>query len=316
MLQILQTLSCCMYNVSDTSCGSATLRGPMTEDGVVEPVLRVNASLYSEDPIVIRCQLNRTEDPNVHYNLRLKIDFTSLDEIQYHKLIPGDPIFKSAFIPPEPLGNITYYDVFINASERLERSIISCGADYQPTHGMPHQHCYTKSVAVIIFRDYDPCDHPTATPAATPTIPPTNSSTSKLVTTKRATAPPVTTPITPPTTSSTDEILTTKWAMSIPTPNKTLATQTGANVSDTHITMNKREFFLVVGIAILVGITLVVANGVQLWVIIIMRNRRANPKVQISATKDAALERDTEMDCGLESEEGTTIQNNVATDSG
>ena len=300
-----------MYDVSDTPCGSATLRGPMREDGVVEPVLRVEASLYSGDPIVIRCQLSLTADPNVDYNLRLKIDFTSLDEKQYHKLVPGDSIFESTFLPPSPQGNITYYDVFINASRRLERSIIACGAEYHD------QLCYTKSYAVIIFRDYDLCDHPTDTSVITPTTPSTNnySSTSKLVTTNSPTAIPVTTPITPPINSSTSELPTTKWdPTSMPNPNKIPATQTGV---DAHITMNKREFFLVVGIAILVGITLLVANGVQLWVIIIMRNRRrANPKVQISATNDAALERDTEMDCGLESEEDTTIQNNVATDSG
>jgi hypothetical protein len=297
-----------MYNVPDTMCGTATLRGPLREDGQVEQILRVEADLYSKDPIVIRCQLNRTADPSVHYNRFLKIYFTSLDEEEHHILTPNNlnPIFESEFhIYPKPLGDIIYYDVYINASTRLERTIIACGADF----GMPPQ-CYTTSTAVVIFRDYDPCDHPTATPETTPTTPSTNSSTS---TTKWATASTVTTPTTPPTISSTSESPTTKWdPTSIPTPIKTQTTQTGADIDDTQrVIMNKKEFFPVVGIAILVGIILLVANVIQLWVIIIMRKRRAAAKVQISVTNDVALKQHgIELDHGLESEEDTTIQNN------
>lgn len=296
-----------MYNVSDTPCGSATLRGPMEEDRVVKSVLRVNASFYREDPIVIRCQLDLTADPNVDYNLRLKIEYTSLDEPR-HLWLTNQSSFNTL-----SEGNVIYYNVSINASPKLERSIIACGAEVRPRGSLgPFQHCYTKSFAIIIFRDYDLCDHPTDTPVITPTTSSTNSPTSKLVTTNSPTATPVTTPITPSTVSTSKLVTTeTATASSVTTPTTPPPPNFDPPVPIIEI------FSSVTGIAILVGIILLVANVIQLGVIIIMRNRRSNPRVQISATNDAALEQqDIEMDCGLESEEGTTIQNGLATDSG
>lgn len=283
----------------------------MREDGVVEPVLRVVADLYSEDPIVIRCQLNRTADPNVDYELRLKIDFTSLDEKQYHWLTDPDQTFESIFQSWRE-GNVTYYNVSVNASPKLERSIISCGAEYQPIQEMRRQHCYTKSVAVIIFQDYDPCDYPTASPVTTPITPPTN---------------------------STGEVLTTKWATSIPTPVATVtdsnSSPTPTNITTTldtpskidtttayitlptaaEISMEKDTFFSAVGIVVLVGIVLLLANFIQLYVIIKRRRVAATasdlPDKRGERNDNAFDPRDRR---GIELEE--VLENSMAKESG
>ena len=271
-----------MY-MPETLCGPAILKGPLNKKGKSEPLLRVEANLPSEDPIVIKCQLNHT-DPDVtyEYNLWLQIYFTSLNEEPYHRLTREDQTFESKF-DIQRVGNIINYSVNISASARLERSIIACAADYQPVHGMPHQICYTESTAIIIFRDYDPCDHPTMAPlVATPITPPTNFST---------TATPL-------------------------------------------ITMSQEVFFPVVGIVILVGIILVVANGIQLWVIIIMKNRKTTKAVNVSATNGIALaqlstevyyeEHGTDSNLhgneldqhGTESEDDSKTPNGMATESG
>ena len=70
------------------------------------------------------------------------------------------------------------------------------------------------------------------------------------------------------------------------------------------ITMNGSVFFPVVGIVILVGIILLVANGIQLWVIIVIMKKRgtATQKADdVSATNPIALDPDTEIGCNVDS---------------
>lgn len=85
--------------------------------------------------------------------------------------------------------------------------------------------------------------------------------------------------------------------------------------------MKKVVLFPVASIAILVGIILLVANVIQLWVIIIIvKNKRVAKAVNISATNDTALDyfsaelgqHGTDLN-DAESEEDITIQNNAAT---
>ena len=97
-----------------------------------------------------------------------------------------------------------------------------------------------------------------------------------------------------------------------PTTLTEIPTTPAPNTSPTDvqsIIMNKSVFFPVVGIAILVGIILLVANGIQLWVIIItMKTRRT---VSISATNGMAHQLGTEdIDSkvhGDESEDDSTM---------
>ena len=65
-----------------------------------------------------------------------------------------------------------------------------------------------------------------------------------------------------------------------------------------------KVFFPVVSIAILVGIILLVANGIQLWVIIAIMKKRgtATQKADdVSATNPIALDPDTEIGCNVDS---------------
>lgn len=220
------------------------------------------------NPIVIKCQLNRT-DLSVNYVKSLRIYFTNLrdNEDIIHVLKPGDRIYKSEF-HSETVGNVTHYTFNITVNPRLNRSIITCGAGYPYQYQVGNKYCYTASAALITLRDNIPCDTTTTE-----------------------------TPVTP-------ESTTTPKVNSVEI-----------------ISMNKEEFFPVVGIVVLVGVALLVANVIQLWVIV--RNRRTITRTtvdNVSAMNGIALELGTDMEYDVDSkthgDESEDDSNSTTTGSG
>ena len=298
-----------MLHVSEILCGPAVLKGPLDEDG--NSLLRAEANLISGDPfVIIKCQLNRT-DSNVTYtyNPRLNIFRTS----------DGHVLTKRKDYGVDEDGNYVFN---ISVYAELDKSIVTCGVDYRPSQdqGTSFKYCYTVSAALIILRDNIPCDTSTTAATSPETTPTTPSTTSSTVPSTTSTGKPPTTKLTTSSTKST----------SMPNPTETRtppATTTSQPRVDTdkNIAVKKETFFSVVSIAIVVGIILLVANGIQMWVIIIIvKNRKTTKAANVSATNGIALDQHgieieqhgIELDRGLESEDDTTIQNNTATESG
>ena len=230
----------CLFHMPETVCGSARLKGPLDENGT-SPILlrRVEINLCDGNPIVIRCQLIRT-NLSVNYVKKLRIYFTSLrdNEELVHQLGPGDWKYQNVF-HEEPVGSIINYAFNITVDPRLNRSIITCGAGYQPIPRKAYHYCYTGSAVLIILQDSVSCNS---------------------ITTSKS-----------------------------PIPLAPITSQIRA-VSDKSIVVNEDIFFPVISTAIVVGIILLVANGIQLWVIIIIvKNRRRAKASNISATNGIAL---------------------------
>ena len=181
--------------------------------------------------------------------------------------------------------NFTYH---VTTIARMNNSVVTCGVYYRGVGNY-----YTQTAAMISIQDGPTCGQSTTTTNATTTATESTTTTKSSTITESTESP---TTIHPSTTED-ETILTTKAST---TPQPTCTADTGKFI--------ERVFFPVVGIAVLVGITLLVANGIQLVVII---KRRASTEVQVSATNGTALEHGTEFDRDLESEENTTtIRNN------
>lgn len=310
-----------------TRCGPVELIGPLNEHGFSEQLVNIKANI--SDTIVIKCQLSRT-DPDVNYrmyNPMLKICITTLRDVK--ELYPIIIRNRDKFQIQE--GDVMNYSINITASVMLDRSVIICGAHYQPFESMDHEYCYSGSAAIIVIEDHDQCDTPSTslTPSqTTPTTPPTTSSplpttpSTKRKLTTPAAPPANTPPISPttctsfavqPTISTTSMLITT---VTPTTPVSTTSQPTPESEIEPFIAVNPKVFYPVVGIAMLVCIILLVANGIQLTTIV--KNRRAAREVTISATNSTALDLfSAELEYGTdqngEESEEDTIQNNAAT---
>ena len=242
--------------------------------------------MSSTNPIEIKCQLVLPDNQNLMdmtYNPRLRIYLTS--EGQTH-LLPGAHSGVEEFkykLNKSEEANIRNFTFNITANARLERSIITCGVVYHPGGGMSSKDCFTGSAALIKFQDYDPCSSTTAPPTTPPTTPLTT------LPTTPPTIPPTTTSIAPPITSTGEPTTTTAFTTDDPKtstelPSTTHATEmlttTEATVATGQTGSVKGEtFYSTVAVLFAVGIVLLLANIVQMTIIV---KRKRVVKVPVS----------------------------------
>ena len=291
-------------------------------------MLSVKANLCDGNSIVIRCQQNHTDLSVADmYVKRLRIYFTNVRDdtvALFHDVKPSHQIINE--FHSETIGNVIHYTFNITVNPKLNRSIITCGAGY-PYQGRK-KYCYTASAALIFLQacvtntTETPVTPVSNTSPTTPKVitttetPVTNASqiTPKVTTTETSVTPVFTTSPTTPKANTTNETPVT------PVSN---TSETTPKVNSDGIILNKEEFFPVVGIAILVGVALLVANVIQLWVIV--RNRRTATRTtvdSVSATNDIALQLElgTETEYDVDSKthggESEDVSNSAVTGSG
>ena len=271
-------------------CSSVKLTGPSDEYGTQPTIVELPTLNTSHtDFVTVKCQItlpaNLSAQDRAYYRPRLRFYLTAdgkvctlRDENNSHPCNSDDHTcagFNYTYMPDkeEDIETINFaYNVTTIA--RMNNSVVTCGVLYHRVD------CYSQTAAMISIQDGPTCDQSTTT---------TNAITTTTESATTTESPTTTLPST--------------------TEDETTITSTTPQPADTgEIIVHRTVFVPVVGIAVLVGITLLVANGIQLAVII---KRRASTEVQVSATNGTALEHGTEFDRDLESEENTTtIRNN------
>ena len=266
-------------------CSSIILTGPSQGDEYgTQPLVTELPTLDTNhnDFVEISCQitLSANQDPKYikDYSPRLRFYLTTEGKIctlyprnHSHPCTDHDDTcagFDYTYYEEDGTETINFtYHIFPIA--RMNNSVITCGVYYRGNDS------YTQSAVMISIQD-----GPTCSPSTTTELPTTvTNATTKTTESPTTTEPPKTTE--PPTITpfSTTEDKTTTPNTESPTI-QTTACDTPHSITDT-ITMKEDTFFSGVGIAILVGIILLLANFIQLWVIIKNRRAAAMPAIDL-----------------------------------
>ena len=270
---------------ADIVCASThiTVRGPFDENGN-EPsrttLQRVDADYDS--PIVIRCQV--TIPANVMNNFNPRLRFYLPRDSSLCKVPSGNDSHTNLVNECGGFNYIYYEDkdaTIINFAyhiipiARMDLSVVNCGVEY----AQPPTFCFGHLAAVISFQDDPTCNPPSSMTNETTET----GTTTKLPiitdhpTTNETIETGTTTELQKTTDHPTTDDKTTTPKAETPT-NKTTTLNTPSKIDTTtpyiipptaaEISVEKDTFFSAVGIVVLVGIILLSANFIQLYVII------------------------------------------------
>lgn len=249
-----------------------TLKGPLNEHGN-EPLFPTLLPLDADYAglVVISCQVTTPADVSNDFNPRLRFYLPRDAKVCTLRSVNGS---HELFDGPCHGFNYTYDEKHTYYEEkgvttksftyhvipiaRMDQSVVNCGVRHRVFTG-----CFGNVAAVISFQDGSTCS--TVTNAISTTIDPATTTTTNNL--------PTTTPhstTTPEANTPTVTCACTTTPRSTTTPEVVTPTTTIAGPG--AISMKKDTFFSAVCIIILVGSILLLANFIQLWMII--RRRR------------------------------------------
>ena len=310
------------YIAGDDVCGSLSVAGPFDEHGNDSPITEL-LPLYVNGtaPVVISCRVTTNQSLD-GINPRLRFYLTRDGAICTLRSGTGSHTcpaldneyehFRYEYNQTKGTNviNFTYY---ISPIARMDQSVVTCGVEHYRTGA----HCFGQLAALISFQDGPTCgprpsttiikEMPTITKSPKSTEPPTTTRSPTITECPTNTCiwPSMTTKIS---NTETPTISTTRTASD--TPVSTAETDT--------ISVKQDTFFSAVAIIILVGIILVAANFIQMWVIIKFR-RAAAPAAAIDPPDEHGIEFDehhTEIHQHSNVEEATMIENSMAKENG